>query len=298
MPTTDFEKIALLTQENREHPSQQREEDLVQLRMTAGRLLCKQEKPTRPVIPCFDNLFAGIKGIPEVSRQELNRDTLAAGILAHGALLVRGFYSKSEVTFLNSLAESCKSALPRDEVSTAIWAKTLFTLLEFYTGNGLLEAVSEYTGVQPILLAERLKLREHHSGRDNYSAIPWHQDVNFFGGKSFAVNCWAAVTSCGETNPGLGIIPSRCDRRVGWEKELGIAPVNYGNSIEERVIDELVAKYPPVYPVLQPGDALLFDEMTMHKTAPRPWKQKKQIVTISWFFSPAGFPERGTPLAV
>ena len=120
--------------------------------------------------------------------------------------------------------------------------------------------------------------------RDAFAAIPWHQDVNFFGHKSYALNCWAAVSACGEDNPCLGIIPQRTEARHGWEGP-GLAPLDYGKRMPEGTLEALTKDTPAAYPVLQPGDAVLFDEMTVHGTASRPWKVKEQVVAISWFFA-------------
>ena len=168
-------------------------------------------------------------------------------------------------------------------------------MLEVYRDSGLLASLREYLHDEPVLFAERVKLRHHRAEVDKYASIPWHQDVNFFGDKAYGINCWAAVTSCGETNPGLAILPRRTEVRHGWNSE-ELAPLDYGNSLPEGMIEGLAKDYPIEKPVLKPGDALLFDEMTIHRTNPRPWQQKEQIVAISWFFAASRFPGWGTPL--
>ena len=268
------------------------------LRVAAGKRLCARYSGADVAQPSSSDLFPQINGLPEITAGELSESTLAAGLLHHGALLVRGLYSSPEVSMLQQMAMAQGQAGRWDELSSEAWAHTVFTLLELYNNNGLLEAVRPYLGGVPVMLAERTKLRQRRGGKDNLAAIPWHQDVNFYGKKTYAVNCWAAVTSCGEDNPGLGIVPCRTEQRIGWSEKDGIAPLYFGSSMADSAFEQLTKRYPAVYPVLQPGDALIFDEMTMHCTAPRPWKQKLQTVTISWFFRASGFPDRGIPLAV
>ena len=292
------QRIEALSAHNRRQPSPRIEAELADLRVTAGRYLCQQRADAAIARPVASDLFQGTSGLPEIHSGELNQATLAAGLLHHGALIVREFYSKADITRLHELADRSEQAGPWDQVPHRSWAQVLFPLLELYRDNGLLEAVTPYLDHEPVMLAERTKLRQHRAGRDNYSAIPWHQDVNFFGRQTFGVNCWAAVTGCGDDRPGLGFIPCRAEQRYGWREEDGIAPLDYGNAMPAGALDQLSQEHPPVYPVLQPGDALLFDEMTVHRTAPRPWKEKVQRVTISWFFRAAGFPGFGTPLAV
>ncbi|MEP1471074.1 MAG: phytanoyl-CoA dioxygenase family protein [Halieaceae bacterium] len=177
-------------------------------------------------------------------------------------------------------------------------AHTLFELLEIYRECGLLQTITEYLDGEPLLFGERTKLRHHRAGRDKNAAIPWHQDVNFFGRMSFGINCWAAVTPCGRDNPGLEIVPWRTEQRLGWREIDGIAPLNYGRDIPAQQLATITRHHPPVSVELEPGDAVFFDEMTLHKTALRQWQRREQIVTISWFFSASGFPDWGTPLVV
>ncbi len=51
-------------------------------------------------------------------------------------------------------------------------------------------------------------------------------------------------------------------------------------------------------PVLEAGDALLFDEMTLHRTGVTGWKVPLRDVAITWFFAPSRFPRDGTPIAM
>lgn len=296
----DLARIEELSEQNRRHSSPQLEAELVKLREAAGLRLCARYSGAEVTQPPSSDLFPQINGLPEIAAGELSESTLAAGLLHHGALLVRGLYSSADVARLKQLAMAQGQAGRGDELANETWAHTLFTLLELYSNNGLLEAVRPYLGGAPVMLAERTKLRQRREvkGKGNLQGLPWHQDVNFYGKKAYAVNCWAAVTPCGENSPGLGIVPCRTEQRIGWSEKDGIAPLNYGKDIPDSALEHLTKRYPAVYPVLQPGDALIFDEMTMHCTAPRPWKQELQLVTISWFFRASGVPERFTPLAV
>jgi len=293
--------ISALSAENRLARSTEIEVELVRLRIELGREILKtraQRGQVNSTWPASVDVFSGTKGIPEIMAGELSAETLASGILHHGALLVRGLYSPGQLERLQELSASQEAANRLDNSPLGCTAHTLFGLLEVYRDCGLLDAVRDYLADEPLLFGERTKLRHHRAERDKYAAIPWHQDVNFFGRKSFAVNCWAAVTGIGEGNPGLGIIPKRVDERVGWREEDGIAPLEYGKAISQDTLSGLGTEGLAVYPVLNPGDALLFDEMTVHQTAVRRWELTEQIVTISWFFPASRFPEWGTPLAV
>lgn len=300
MALTLTEKLAQIEQQstqNRMRRSAALELELVELRHQAAQAMLALNDEGRPAKTSAIDSFAGCEGLPEIQGPELNADTLTAGILNHGALLVRGLFNAAQVQYLLDSAEQATEDQQAGELPLGCSPRALFDLLEVYQQCGLLQTVRDYLGDEPVMFAERAKLRRHHADRDKYAAIPWHQDVNFFGAKSYAVNCWAAITPCGEDNPGLSVIPRRTEQRHGWQGD-GLAPLDYGKRMPEGMLEELTRDYPIATPVFQPGDTILFDEMTIHTTAAKPWKLAKQIVAISWFFRASQFPAWGTPLAV
>ena len=271
---------------------------VVQDMIESGRAICERNAQSELVVPVPKDLFDKSTGLPEIHRDELDAKTLAAGIHHHGGLLVRQLYNEDQLAQLRQGAVSGHDADRVDNAPLGCSADTLFTLLKIYRECGLLDVVSEYLDGEAVMFAERAKLRQHRAKRDKYAAIPWHQDVNFFGRKSYAVNCWAAITPCGNDNPGLNIIPRRTEQRYGWDESDGIAPLDYGRALLPQELNDLCAGRAIAAPVLEPGDALLFDEMTVHQTALKKWSVAEQVVTISWFFRASGFPQWGTPLAL
>ncbi|MEH6582672.1 MAG: phytanoyl-CoA dioxygenase family protein [Halioglobus sp.] len=299
MAGNDFDIMAAVQALDGFHTDERTAEAELLAQMTAaGAARCERSREKTLTPPRATDLFADTVGLPEIQADQLNRETLAAGILHHGALLVRQLYSGEVLTRLQHLASTREEADRADNLPLGCTPHTFFQLLNIYQQCGLLDAVREYLDDEPVIFAQRSKLRQHRAKRDKYAAIPWHQDVNFFGRKSYAVNCWAAVTPCGEDNPGLNIIPVRTEERQGWDGDDGIAPLDYGRSMTPDELDNFRGKQPIAHPVLQPGDALLFDEMTVHQTALKRWARAEQVVTISWFFRASGFPAWGTPLAI
>jgi hypothetical protein len=289
-------EIATLSEQNRAHADGALEARLVALRRQAGDAL--RQAAGELQAPAWPDAFPGCTSLPEVSGAELDAASLGGALLHHGGLLVRGLYNEGQLQHLRQLAVQQEAADREDHSPLGTSPHTLFELLEAYRDSGLLAALSGYLDGQPLMFAERAKLRQHRAETHKFAAIPWHQDASFFGRQSWAVNCWAAVTPCGEGNPGLGIIPRRTDRYHGWDPADGRAPLDYGNAMPDEELVRLCDGHPAVEVVLQPGDALLFDEMTVHRTNSRPWRLEQQIVTISWFFRASGFPDWGTPLAV
>ena len=262
-------------------------------RTEIGRELCRMTAHTPSPVAGAVGLRWAEGSLPEIDARNLDAAAIADGVVGHGALLVRGLYPADQIQRMLHLAQGSQES----PVGLGCSDVVLAALIELYRDCGLLAIVTEYLGGQPVLFGERAKLRRHLAERDRFAAIPWHQDVSFFGRTSYALNCWAALTPCGEDCPGLGVIPRRMDERVGWDGD-GPAPLDYGRRLPEGLLESLEGGHPVAYPVFAPGDALLFDEMTLHTTSRRRWQRADQVVTISWFFRAAGFPDWGTPLAL
>lgn len=83
-----------------------------------------------------------------------------------------------------------------------------------------------------------------------------------------------------------------------WNSDERSAPLDYGKSLSPEELEKLCGNRRITHPVRQPGDTLLFDEMTVHQTVPKRWVEGKQVVTIGWFFCASGFPDWSSPLAI
>ena len=128
--------------------------------------------------------------------------------------------------------------------------------------------------------------------------LPWHQDAAFYGGVFHAVNVWLAISPCGADAPGLNVIPRRFDSVVGMNADDSYPlPLSYGERFTPDVIREIAHGAPVCDPDFRPGDAMLFDEMTMHRTSPGSWKLPYRDTAVTWFLAPSRLPAGVTPLA-
>ncbi len=292
--------VASLSAENRRDPAPTLEVALLELRQRAARAVRAAPAGDMTLKPPPERYFANQHGLPEVARDAFTVEVLSEGILGHGALLVRGFFDAGTV---EALVQQLKAELSEEGdpvVSVPEYGcapSSVCRLIDAYEDVGFLRLVRQYFGEPPLMHAERAKLRRRIKGRDNYAVIPWHQDVNFFMHKSYALNVWCALNPIGEDNPGLAIVPRRTEERLAWSGE-GPAPLDYGNAFDPALLQSFSADHPIAYPVLAPGDAVIFDEMTLHATASRQWRLPEQLVAISWFFRASHFPAEGTAIAV
>jgi ectoine hydroxylase-related dioxygenase (phytanoyl-CoA dioxygenase family) len=307
-PTRDLvaELDALLATTSVESIDHEQARDLTIARLRAAEQL--DTSPTTRTDPGpepFD-----VDGVPEVPAAALDAPTLSRALHHHGALLVRGLLSMQDVTMLRAdLQRMIDERQAQEEAGTARRQLgsigncqasespvVLTRLLDAYRRAGLVDTVQDYFGRRPVVVAERVRLRRDRQG------LPWHQDAAFFGGVFGAVNAWIALTSAGVDRDGLAVIPRRVEEIYGLGEEY--PTLGYGAQVfNAELIDELCAGRSPAIPAFEPGDALLFDEMTVHRTHAVTSGGRERDVAVTWFFSPDLIPtEKGkgqwTPLAI
>ena len=248
------------------------------------------------------DLFPGTVGAPEISLAELTAVHLASGLHHHGALVVRGMIAREDVERLRGLIDGNDWSMPQCPTDASgkpypgsapmkCSAASLQGLVEAYQNSGVVAVLADYLGEDPVLMSERLLIDRQVLK----TGLPWHQDGAFFGGNIGAVNSFLALDTCGVDATGLMVVTRRFDEVVG------VAPgerarLDYGNAFKHEEILEMVGPERVVTPALEPGDAILIDEMTMHRTGAPPRNPQARAWAITWFFAPSRFPEQRHPL--
>jgi hypothetical protein len=284
-------------------------------RVKAGRWLVEHSSPSEPFVAERDR-FADVEGFPEIAAADLDVERLASGLQHHGGLHVRGFFNADQVSVLRGhLDTAIEFRANLDTMDPAaredafrqtaqlgmlsVAPKALADMIAIYDCNGFSQVVRAYLGDHPVLLTHRTKLKRNTTE----GGIPWHQDAAFYFGTLNAVNVWSALTPAGENCPALEFVPRGMTEVVGFSRETLARleeppPVDYSTRLPAHVIGEILDQTPPAAPVLESGDALLFDEMTLHRTGLKPWTEPSRDVSITWFFAPSRFPRDGTPMAL
>lgn len=318
--------IESLTRRNRRQRDPRLERRLVRTRHEA--FTAVRGDPGRATWPPeVDDPFPDLHGAPpEISAGELDVTTLGGGILHHGCVLVRGLLDPDTAARFVDGIDRAFAAHDRYRAGEGPspdgwWApfrsadgwpsfpaprrayvrqaggilladspRLLFEVLEAFEAAGLRSAITEYLGERPAIAADKSTLR-----RVTPDKMPsWHQDGSFLGDGVRTVNTWVALTPCGgeAPAPGLDIVPRRLDAlaRAG-------AP---GARVAIEVLDDDVAAVadgaPILRPVFEPGDALLFDELFLHRTATSPGMTDARYAIESWSFAPSSFPPEYFPL--
>src|SRR5690606_15847529 len=164
----------------------------------------------------------------------------------------------------------------------------MFDLLEAFADVHLDQEPTGYLGERPALSVKKstLRLVPTDTGTD------WHQDGAFLGEGIRTVNVWLSLSDCGVDAPGLDLVPLRLPEVV----ETGTGGAVFDWSVGPEVVAELTREVPVVSPEFAPGDALLFDEVFLHRTGVRLGMARCRYAIASWFFAPAAYPLGNVPV--
>jgi hypothetical protein len=296
------------------------ERTLLALRREAGTQSSSGARPDWP--PPIEDPFPRTDGLPEIAREDLNRDRLGGGILNHGAVLIRRFADTSSASALRdgidqALAaaadparsdpalgwhdcfESDKSELAVGRALTAGLGggllavdspRAFFLFAELVSTVGFVDVVADYLGERPLLSADKTTFRRLREA----PAPAWHQDGSFMGNVR-AVNLWLALSHCGDGADarGLDVIPRRMDDLLPTGTD-GVPDAVA--SIGEAMVDRKVATA-TLTPEFEPGDALCFDEWFLHRTSAIEASGDRYAIE-AWFFAPSHFPAQYTPIVI
>ena len=265
--------------------------------------------------------FAGASSLPEVSAAGLTTDQVRSGIVGHGALIVRGLIPPARVRALIDDIDNAFTAydayVEGDPSDDAAWfepfapssggglgpirpwvrggggvltvdsPRAMFDVLATFTEVGLADALAGYLGERPALGAKKWTLRRVPLT----SGSNWHQDGAFLGDGIRAINVWVALSRCGDDSPGLDVVARRLDHIVETGTEGAIFDWSVGEPVVERVAEGAIVR-----PIFEAGDAMLFDDLFLHRTAISPEMTRERYAIESWFFAPSHYPLDQVPV--
>ncbi len=316
-----YARIEELSEANRAAPRRDLERELGRLRNLCGirRIDGADSNATFPE-PDFAALPDTV--LPEFTRDDVTPELLRAAILRDGCLLVRGLVPRSAAALFadqidRSFTErdSHDDGKPWDEAYyeeftpdprlgqefARPWIKAgggvlavdspllSFEMVEMFRRARLPELVNGYLGEPPLITGQKTTLRK----ADPSVPGAWHQDGKFMGPVR-ALNLWLALSRCGDEAPGLDIVPRRLDDFVTTETD----EAAFNNMISQRQAEEAAGDQPILRPIFEPGDALFFDEMFLHKTGSDVTMPNPRFAIESWFFGGSAFPMEYAPIAI
>jgi hypothetical protein len=277
---------------------------------------------TSPWPPFFADPFPGKRGVVEVEFAQLSVEILGGALQHHGALLVRGLTTGEQAEHLRAGIDRVLKArdlfdagaseeqvgswyaeIPLNTANGILrgWAGSLwmadsprmmYEVLDLYGKRGITGIVADYLKEPPTLSIGKSTLRRVEPVSSRHD---WHQDGAFLGKDVRTVNVWLSLSDCGEDAPGMDIVGERLPGIV----ETGSHGAALHWTVGPDLVDDMErAGTPIVSPVFRPGDALLFDQLMLHRTTSGPKMSKIRYAIESWFFSPSTFPLEQGPLVV
>ena len=322
------EAIRFLTEANRRLHSSAIEIRLVNLRHDSF----FHHVPTSSLAswpPHPDDLYADQAGIPEIDRQDFTATNVASGVFNHGSIIVRNILTKDQVSLMResiikTYAQHDKAMAGAPETETAPWfvpfnpapregtevimgrdwyrqngaelaadsPRGLFNLINCLQDAGITDMVTEYLGERPALSVRKTSLRQ--IPKDLNAENGWHQDGAFLGQGIRTVNVWIALTDCGVDAPSMDMVPRRMTDIVPTGTEGALMSW----TVSQILVEDAAGDTPPVRLQFREGDAIIFDEMNLHRTGVSPGMTKDRFAIEAWFFAPSCYPIEQLPIMV
>jgi len=322
-----IEAIDALTQANKANPSAPIESRLVEIRHEAffHQNFASQFDQWPPTI---SERFATTDNIPEISTDQISADIIRDGVFSRGSIIIRGLLNSDDVqklregielTYQNhdlSLAGASRDQTApwfvpfqpthhgTDPELNRVWYREggaelasdsprgLFNLLECFERNKIIDLITEYLGERPALSVRKTSLRKIPYDLNPETA--WHQDGAFLGKGIRTMNLWIALTDCGVDAPSMEMVPRRLDYIV----PTGTDGTPFEWSVSKPKFDEACGGRTPTQLQFKAGDAIVFDEMNLHRTLILPEMTQSRFAIEAWFFAPSCYPLDQIPILV
>lgn len=315
--------IALLTEANRDEGRAEIERALVRLRRQTGR----EQTGTSAQPPLRVTPATADGRIVEVAGADLDVAQLLDGLATSGCLLVRGLITPERARELaagidrafdaydraeagepsdlrwyepHTMPDRVEPGLPapfrrrmmRDDggMWTADSPRMLYEVLEVIERSGLVHLMADLFHERPLLSAIKGTLRRVAPFNIDGG---WHQDGAFLGDQISSLNVWLSLSRCGDDAPGLDIVPRRLPGVLPRDER-----AQFDWSVSDAGAREAADGVAIVRPLFEPGDALLFDHLLLHRTGADARMPHDRYAIESWFFAPSAYPDRQLPIYV
>ncbi len=130
-------------------------------------------------------------------------------------------------------------------------------------GSGIAKILYRYFGTTQIDIVKQLFITRRQVPGVVSNELPFHQDVTNYTNADF-VNVWVPLTSCGKRSATMELIP------VAIREQLAVTSrTDSHHPTVEVDAEEVYARFgaeTSYRPLLEPGDVLLFNEHTIHRT--------------------------------
>jgi hypothetical protein len=316
------EAIDFLQRKNSNLQSTKIENQLAQLRHDAF-FSIDHGTPRGVWPPVVTDLFPNSQVIPEVDAKELDVAKVQSAVFNRGSLIIRNLLAENQYKLLAQSVEKAFEAFdhPDQLVEPQSWftclktqqgddgiefdrpwvrsgggvlaaesPRALYNLVNIFHEIGMIDLIADYFGERPALSVKKTTLRRTEPDID--AANGWHQDGAFLGKDIRSLNVWVALTDCGIDSPSMDMIPRRLHEIV----PTGTEGAMFNWSVSPLMFDQVCESGKPQHLIFKAGDAIIFDEMNLHKTSTSPEMSAKRYAVECWFFAPSCYPLDQLPI--
>lgn len=319
-----LEAIDQLMELNKANPNEKLEQRIMEMRMQ-GFFKKRYKDPLEQWPPSAERQLCDIGTIPEIESRALTPELLKNGVIGHGALILRNFCDQPFIDKMKTNIDRSMEAYDLYQAGKPLlelapwyhpvdapnkdefrienaWARkaagvfgassprSMFDLLGEIENTNLIESIEHYFGERPALSVKKTTLRR--VPRDSNAG--WHQDGAFLGENIRTVNLWIALTDCGSTAPSMDMVPLRLNEIV----PTGTDNADYSWTVNNDLAIRVSGPTPPQRLHFKAGDAILFDEMNLHRTGVSPGMTNDRYAIEAWFFAPSKYPTDQLPILV
>jgi hypothetical protein len=325
-----IERLEALEAERRRHESLRLDLELRQARFDAGAALSVGDTspPPGPWPPPLPDPCPQVRDrLPVIDSTDADVAAVGGGVVRHGAVVVEGLLGERDVARIRDGMERAYAARAAVEAARTAghdpaeedqaWyrpfrptrstagqkgkphlirlvdsPRLLTDVLDTYRRLGVRDLVADYLEEPPVFTANKTVLR-YLEVPDTILPSDFHQDGRFMGDDIRALNVWVTLTDCGEDAPTLDVLPRREPR---------IHPTGRGDNgfdwtLSARQVEEIADGTPITRLHLRAGDAVVFDERLVHRSAFARDMSSMRLAIESWFYAPSTVPEAYQPLA-
>ena len=203
---------------------------------------------------------------------------LAKGLEQDGVVVVKSFFSRSDLQRLKNLAERAYAAVdngagdPQTQQNVSGWGGLGLPFLSQVGASessvaGIIAAIEKVaaTTLGPCRLIRKISLFRRHV--ESRTHITWHIDADAAGTSSYdpCFNVWLPLVAVGRDLPSLQFV--RSSHRL--MRTVPLLTANYARRTDEW-IDEWFEPDLHLTAELDVGDAVIFDHYVLHRTQPMP----------------------------
>jgi hypothetical protein len=231
---------------------------------------------------------AAMSSKPIFDADSISGAELLENIHRHGAVLLRGGLDKTEIAAMLARAERAYTGwggrYARGELNaverTAFEVGHVspddlrrdgesFAVVAFFVRSPLARLLATLWDGNLLFLSDNCVPRRQLSGGGEASRpVPFHQDASFLGNAGLVLNFWIPLVACGRDAPGLEVVlehpPGIIDRDSDIH-EPSLADYSGIDLAEDAVMRRFSADK-LWHPEMQPGDVLVFSNLTVHRT--------------------------------